>query len=210
MTSIALPAIPSLADVLGQSNVQIEQNVSTTVPIIPGGINEAEAVGDPVSNHLTKYISGVNNRFILKMPDNIKVSDSVRKRAIAELSASNALIEKYDLTIDTNTKTANATFIDGVIIRNGIHPRKYGKTGILKVGWNYVRAGLDAGLTKDVITAGVAGAAGYLGFLASGPGAAAVVAAVSGVVGNHVANIKDGVWFDYNIYTKYITAAGKQ
>lgn len=73
------------------------------------------------------------------------------------------------------------------------------KKGVLKVGWNYVRLGFDAGLTKDLLT-GAAAVFGLIGYAVIGPGAAAITAAVAAVVGNHLANIKDGVWVDYNFY----------
>ncbi len=166
-----------------------------------------ESSGYEETDVLTPYVKVIDNQFILSLPDNIEISQELKEKALQQLNSSNKVIREQHLTINAETMVAEKVYF--INTKKSVF-RSYGRTGILKTGWNFVRVGLDAGLTKDIITVGVAGAAGYLGFLVSGPGAAAVVAAVSGVVGNHVANIRDGVWFDYNAFTKTITMAGRQ
>ena len=163
--------------------------------------------GDVETNQLTKYVTVKNNQFILTLPSKVNVSPEIIAKAKDELNASNKVIAESGLTINPTTLVAEKI----VSVNPGdIQVRSYGKTGILKVGWNYARVGLDAGLVKDILIGGVSGAAGYLGFIVSGPGAAAIVAAVAGIAGNHVGNIKNGVWFDYNIFTRGITHIGWQ
>ncbi len=189
------------------STVSSNANLSPTsenFTVVNSKVNSSE------TDFLTKYIKVVDNQFVLDLPSNVVVSPEVNRLAIEEVAASNEFVKENGLSINPRTLTAEAKIVDGKLVTSGISVRSYGKTGVLKVGWNYVRIGLDAGLTKDILTAGVAGAAGYLGFIAGGPTVAAIVAAVSGVVGNHVSNIKNGVWFDFNPLTKSITAVGRQ
>ncbi|UQS86227.1 hypothetical protein MOO44_00885 (plasmid) [Nicoliella spurrieriana] len=161
---------------------------------------------------LNKYISVENNQFVLKLPTNLKISNDLKNKALSEISVTNSIIKNQNLKIDPKTLIATDNFTVDDNNSNdddGISFRSYGKNGVIKYGWNYARIGFDAGLTKDIVTAGVSGVAGYLSYIASGPGAAAVVSAVSAVVGNHI-HIKNGTYVDYNVFTHKITRYGWQ
>lgn len=208
MSMLSVSLSPTLVQASSSSDISNAHHKMYTSDL---SINNSVAISKDNLNtdFLTKYVSVLDNQFVLNIPENAQLSMDVHNRALSELAVTNSFVKENNLTINPDTLIAETTFANGHIQSGDFSVAAYGKTGILKVGWNYVKVGLNAGLTKDVLTAGVAGAAGYLGFLVSGPGAAAVVAAVSGVVGNHV-NVKNGVWFTYNIVSRKVTSAGWQ
>ncbi|MDG4972511.1 hypothetical protein [Lactococcus lactis] len=150
-----------------------------------------------------EFIQVSNNQFVYENNSN-QVSSQTLSEINTLLSETNAYVRDNNLTIDPKTKTATQYIHLGNPLL-----RSYGKNGILAVRWNSVRIGLDKGLVNDVLHAGIAGAAGYLGFLASGPGAAGVVAVASVIVDRHL-DTKSGWWFDFNYFTRTVTGYGRQ
>ena len=165
------------------------------------------SIANPELNKLTPYVSVVDNQFVLSLPEDSQFSDELVAQAKEQIALSNSLIASGNLKIDAETLSATQEF--GIEI-DGVEVRSYGKNGVLKVGWNYVRLGFDAGLTKDIVTGSAAAAFGAIGYAVTGPGGAAITAAVAAIVGNHVSNIKNGVWVDYNFLLGKVNNIGWQ
>ena len=170
--------------------------------------------GDQLTNELNQYVSVRNNQFVLTIPSGLNISSEKIQRANAEIIASNSLIKKFGLTIDTKTGVASESLS---LYVNPIQSRIYGKNGILAIGWNYIRVGLDRGLVKDILSVGwgiLGGGSALLAKKIGIPGkyateiAGIVGAAIGAVLGNHVK--AEAVWFDFNTFTYTVSAFGYQ
>ena len=172
-----------ISSISAQTTVQPTSVTDTTYPTLSG---------DPKTNVLTQYVSVQNNQYVLNIPNNKDIPETVIQAANAEINASNLLITKSKLIINPQTLTAekNVTPINNI---NLLRLRKSESTGILKIGWNYVRIAL-----REMITVGSASAIGAIGFFATGPMDVALVDGVAAYVGFKAAGIKKCVIFDFN------------
>ena len=176
---------------------------SSTIPTGPD-----EYTSSPELDALTQYVSVVNNQWVLSVPNDAGFSDDLITQAQAQIKSSNAFVTAESLEIDPETMVATKEL--SIRVDGSVEERSYGVNGLIKTGWNYQRWAFDAGLVKDLMTGSVAAVFGGIGWAVSGPVGAMVVAAIAAIVGNHLPDIKDGVWVDYNTILKTVTNVGFQ
>lgn len=151
-------------------------------------------------NEFDKFIIVQNNKYVLNIVDETVFNQEDLETVKLMVEKANETIVNEDLIINPSNKIATPR----------IATRAYGKNAI-EFHWNYARIYLDAGQTKALVNATIAGGSTALGgFFGQIGGAAAgtiIGAYLSTVIGD---NIKNGVWVDYNYFAGRVNNFGWQ
>lgn len=105
---------------------------------------------------LDKFISIINNEFVLDLPEYITLSDDVSRDVLRTLADSNAMISDLDIAIDPETQVAKHYTMDV-----GGLSRAVGVSSI-NIYWNYINLKVSANMLRSiagVITGILVGAA---------------------------------------------------
>lgn len=174
---------------------EVESKPDTTITSNGSLLSEEQV------QQIDSYVTVENNQFVLNLPNNSNLTDQEIINAKSLITEANKAVFESNAKINPLTKSASVY---------PIQTRAYGKNDI-EVYWNFVRVYLDKGQAKALAAAAISGGSTALGGFFGNIGGAAAGAAIGGylasVAGN---NINNGVWFDYNIYTRKITQFGWQ
>lgn len=172
---------------------------------LPINAEESLFINEDNINELEQFIEVVENQFVLNIPENVVILDSVKNEVLDQLEENNRLIEENYFYIDPVTKISEAQ----------IMTMAYGYNSV-KITWNSIIVKIDAGLLK------------VLANLATGVGVGAIAIKLAAVIpaleahphltglagailGEILAGtlydkvIKDGVEIHYNFFYRIIT-----
>lgn len=135
-------------------------------------------------DELTPYIDVKNNKFILNLPNDVKISQDLRKKVDSQLKLTNEQIREENYLIDKESKIASPA--------NEIQFYAAGKTSI-KFYWNRARVYISA----FALRAGLASGAYIAGTYFSGNFLNGVIALATFSASEA---LKDGIWFDWNYF----------
>lgn len=151
-------------------------------------------------NEFDKFIIVQNNKYVLNIVDETVFNQEDLETVKLMIEKANETIVNEDLIIDPSNKIATPR----------IATRAYGKNAI-EFHWNYARIYLDAGQTKALVNATIAGGStalgGFFGQIGGAAAGAIIGAYLSTVIGD---NIKNGVWVDYNYFAGRVNNFGWQ
>lgn len=151
-------------------------------------------------NEFDKFIIVQNNKYVLNIVDETVFNQEDLETVKLMVEKANETIVNEDLIIDPSNKIATPR----------IATRAYGKNAI-EFHWNYARIYLDAGQTKALVNATIAGGStalgGFFGQIGGAAAGAIIGAYLSTVIGD---NIKNGVWVDYNYFAGRVNNFGWQ
>lgn len=151
-------------------------------------------------NEFDKFIIVQNNKYVLNIVDETVFNQEDLETVKLMVEKANETIVNEDLIINPSNKIATPR----------IATRAYGKNAI-EFHWNYARIYLDAGQTKALVNATIAGGStalgGFFGQIGGAAAGAIIGAYLSTVIGN---NIKNGVWVDYNYFAGRVNNFGWQ
>lgn len=151
-------------------------------------------------NEFDKFIIVQNNKYVLNIVDETVFNQEDLETVKLMVEKANETIVNEDLIINPSNKIATPR----------IATRAYGKNAI-EFHWNYARIYLDAGQTKDLVNATIAGGStalgGFFGQIGGAAAGAIIGAYLSTVIGD---NIKNGVWVDYNYFAGRVNNFGWQ
>ena len=151
-------------------------------------------------NEFDKFIIVQNNKYVLNIVDETVFNQEDLETVKLMVEKANETIVNEDLIIDPSNKIATPR----------IATRAYGKNAI-EFHWNYARIYLDAGQTKALVNATIAGGStalgGFFGQIGVAAPGAIIGAYLSTVIGD---NIKNGVWVDYNYFAGRVNNFGWQ
>ena len=147
-----------------------------------------------------KFIIVQNNKYVLNIVDETVFNQEDLETVKLMVEKANETIVNEDLIINPSNKIATPR----------IATRAYGKNAI-EFHWNYARIYLDAGQTKALVNATIAGGStalgGFFGQIGGAAAGAIIGAYLSTVIGD---NIKNGVWVDYNYFAGRVNNFGWQ
>ena len=151
-------------------------------------------------NEFDKFIIVQNNKYVLNIVDETVFNQEDLETVKLMVEKANETIVNEDLIINPSNKIATPR----------IATRAYGKNAI-EFHWNYARIYLDAGQTKALVNATIAGGStalgGFFGQIGGAAAGAIIGAYLSTVIGD---NIKNGVWLDYNYFACRVNNFGWQ
>jgi hypothetical protein len=151
-------------------------------------------------NEFDKFIIVQNNKYVLNIVDETVFNQEDLETVKLMVEKANETIVNEDLIINPSNKIATPR----------IATRAYGKNAI-EFHWNYARIYLDAGQTKALVNATIAGGStalgGFFGQIGGAAAGAIIGAYLSTVIGD---NIKNGVWVDYNYFAGRVNNFGWQ
>lgn len=151
-------------------------------------------------NEFDKFIIVQNNKYVLNIIDETVFNQEDLETVKLMVEKANETIVNEDLIINPSNKIATPR----------IATRAYGKNAI-EFHWNYARIYLDAGQTKALVNATIAGGStalgGFFGQIGGAAAGAIIGAYLSTVIGD---NIKNGVWVDYNYFAGRVNNFGWQ
>lgn len=151
-------------------------------------------------NEFDKFIIVQNNKYVLNIVDETAFNQEDLETVKLMVEKANETIVNEDLIINPSNKIATPR----------IATRAYGKNAI-EFHWNYARIYLDAGQTKALVNATIAGGStalgGFFGQIGGAAAGAIIGAYLSTVIGD---NIKNGVWVDYNYFAGRVNNFGWQ
>lgn len=151
-------------------------------------------------NEFDKFIIVQNNKYVLNIVDETVFNQEDLETVKLMIEKANETIVNEDLIINPSNKIATPR----------IATRAYGKNAI-EFHWNYARIYLDAGQTKALVNATIAGGStalgGFFGQIGGAAAGAIIGAYLSTVIGD---NIKNGVWVDYNYFAGRVNNFGWQ
>lgn len=151
-------------------------------------------------NEFDKFIIVQNNKYVLNIVDETVFNQEDLETVKLMVEKANETIINEDLIINPSNKIATPR----------IATRAYGKNAI-EFHWNYARIYLDAGQTKALVNATIAGGStalgGFFGQIGGAAAGAIIGAYLSTVIGD---NIKNGVWVDYNYFAGRVNNFGWQ
>lgn len=151
-------------------------------------------------NEFDKFIIVQNNKYVLNIVDETVFNQEDLETVKLMVEKANETIVNEDLIINPSNKIATPR----------IATRAYGKNAI-EFHWNYARIYLDAGQTKALVNATIAGGStalgGFFGQICGAAAGAIIGAYLSTVIGD---NIKNGVWVDYNYFAGRVNNFGWQ
>lgn len=151
-------------------------------------------------NEFDKFVIVQNNKYVLNIVDETVFNQEDLETVKLMVEKANETIVNEDLIIDPSNKIATPR----------IATRAYGKNAI-EFHWNYARIYLDAGQTKALVNATIAGGStalgGFFGQIGGAAAGAIIGAYLSTVIGD---NIKNGVWVDYNYFAGRVNNFGWQ
>ena len=151
-------------------------------------------------NEFDKFIIVQNNKYVLNIVDETVFNQEDLETVKLMVEKANETIVNEDLIINPSNKIATPR----------IATRAYGKNAI-EFHWNYARIYLDAGQTKALVNATIAGGStalgGFFGQVGGAAAGAIIGAYLSTVIGD---NIKNGVWVDYNYFAGRVNNFGWQ
>lgn len=151
-------------------------------------------------NEFDKFIIVQNNKYVLNIVDETVFNQEDLETVKLMVEKANEIIVNEDLIINPSNKIATPR----------IATRAYGKNAI-EFHWNYARIYLDAGQTKALVNATIAGGStalgGFFGQIGGAAAGAIIGAYLSTVIGD---NIKNGVWVDYNYFAGRVNNFGWQ
>lgn len=151
-------------------------------------------------NEFDKFIIVKNNKYVLNIVDETVFNQEDLETVKLMVEKANETIVNEDLIINPSNKIATPR----------IATRAYGKNAI-EFHWNYARIYLDAGQTKALVNATIAGGStalgGFFGQIGGAAAGAIIGAYLSTVIGD---NIKNGVWVDYNYFAGRVNNFGWQ
>lgn len=151
-------------------------------------------------NEFDKFIIVQNNKYVLNIVDETVFNQEDLETVKLMVEKANETIVNEDLIINPSNKIATPR----------ITTRAYGKNAI-EFHWNYARIYLDAGQTKALVNATIAGGStalgGFFGQIGGAAAGAIIGAYLSTVIGD---NIKNGVWVDYNYFAGRVNNFGWQ
>ena len=175
---------------------------------LPINAEESLFINEDNINELEQFIEVVENQFVLNIPENVVILDSVKNEVLDQLEENNRLIEENYFYIDPVTKISEAQIMTFA----------YGFNSV-KITWNSIIVEIDAGLLKVL-----ANLATGLGVGAIAIKLAAVIPALEGhphltglagsILGEILAGtlydkvIKDGVEIHTNIITQFYPHIG--
>lgn len=149
-------------------------------------------------NEFDKFIIVQNNKYVLNIVDETVFNQEDLETVKLMVEKANETIVNEDLIINPSNKIATPR----------IATRAYGKNAI-EFHWNYARIYLDAGQTKALVNATIAGGStalgGFFGQIGGAAAGAIIGAYLSTVIGD---NIKNGVWVDYNYFAGRVNNFG--
>ncbi len=91
-----------------------------------------------------KYVKVIDNKYVLELPSNIKISNETLKKVQAQIDCSNKLISENNLYINPQTKSA---------VRFGKCTDGEGVNSI-EFYWNYMRVNISASNWRILLTMG--------------------------------------------------------
>ena len=151
-------------------------------------------------NEFDKFIIVQKNKYVLNIVDETVFNQEDLETVKLMVEKANETIVNEDLIINPSNKIATPR----------IATRAYGKNAI-EFHWNYARIYLDAGQTKALVNATIAGGStalgGFFGQIGGAAAGAIIGAYLSTVIGD---NIKNGVWVDYNYFAGRVNNFGWQ
>lgn len=151
-------------------------------------------------NEFDKFIIVQNNKYVLNIVDETVFDQEDLETVKLMVEKANETIVNENLIINPSNKIATPR----------IATRAYGKNAI-EFHWNYARIYLDAGQTKALVNATIAGGStalgGFFGQVGGAAAGAIIGAYLSTVIGD---NIKNGVWVDYNYFAGRVNNFGWQ
>lgn len=151
-------------------------------------------------NEFDKFIIVQNNKYVLNIVDETVFNQEDLETVKLMVEKANETVVNEDLIINPSNKIATPR----------IATRAYGKNAI-EFHWNYARIYLDAGQTKALVNATIAGGStalgGFFGQIGGAAAGAIIGAYLSTVIGD---NIKNGVWVDYNYFAGRVNNFGWQ
>lgn len=151
-------------------------------------------------NEFDKFIIVQNNKYVLNIVDETVFNQEDLETVKLMVEKANETIVNEDLIINPSNKIATPRTAT----------RAYGKNAI-EFHWNYARIYLDAGQTKALVNATIAGGStalgGFFGQIGGAAAGAIIGAYLSTVIGD---NIKNGVWVDYNYFAGRVNNFGWQ
>lgn len=151
-------------------------------------------------NEFDKFIIVQNNKYVLNIVDETVFNQEDLETVKLMVEKANETIVNEDLIINPSNKIATPRIVT----------RAYGKNAI-EFHWNYARIYLDAGQTKALVNATIAGGStalgGFFGQIGGAAAGAIIGAYLSTVIGD---NIKNGVWVDYNYFAGRVNNFGWQ
>lgn len=147
-----------------------------------------------------EFVIVQNNKYVLNIVDETSFNKEDLETVKLMIQKANETIIKENLIINPSNKIATPK----------IATRAYGKNAI-EFHWNYARIYLDAGQTKALVNAAIAGGStalgGFLGKVGGATAGAIIGGYLSTVVGD---NIKNGVWVNYNYFACRVNNFGWQ
>lgn len=151
-------------------------------------------------NEFDKFIIVQNNKYVLNIVDETVFNQEDLETVKLMVEKANETVVNENLIINPSNKIATPR----------IATRAYGKNAI-EFHWNYARIYLDAGQTKALVNATIAGGStalgGFFGQIGGAAAGAIIGAYLSTVIGD---NIKNGVWVDYNYFAVRVNNFGWQ
>lgn len=149
---------------------------------------------------IDKYILIENGLF--KLNENNNLSPELKYHATRHIEQTNALIKQHDgnLYIDQKTKTIKS--VSSLL-------RAPGKNGA-EHHWNYIRYYIDAPTIRLLGAGMIGGSTAGLGAAIKTMGLSILLGVVSAMIGQKLSEVEDGIWFDYNVFFRMVTAAGFQ
>lgn len=151
-------------------------------------------------NEFDKFIIVQNNKYVLNIVDETVFNQEDLETVKLMVEKANETVVNENLIINPSNKIATPR----------IATRAYGKNAI-EFHWNYARIYLDAGQTKALVNATIAGGStalgGFFGQIGGAAAGAIIGAYLSTVIGD---NIKNGVWVDYNYFAGRVNNFGWQ
>ncbi|QBR46760.1 hypothetical protein [Leuconostoc kimchii] len=151
-----------------------------------------------------KYVKVVDNRYVLSIPNDVKIDEATITKINTQLVEVNATVDESGVKINPVTKVA---IINSPVTGNTMLRYSAGRNGF-EVHWNYVKIFISRTDLNKFKNIGSGALGAWIG--ARGGVAGAVIgAAVGGIIAEY-GSFPGGMWFNYNYFYRSVTNYGWQ
>ncbi|EUJ44865.1 hypothetical protein [Listeria riparia] len=144
-----------------------------------------------------KYIVVIDNQYVISEEGKEELTVDQQNVVQKYLVASNKSVKENGLIINPNTKIAGQLL--GGKGRNGV-----------EMHWNYAKILLNVENTRMVAIGSISVAAGVISLATDAIVAGLFVPAAASILGYKASGIKNGTWWDVNLFTSHISKWGWQ